>query len=132
MVIKDLKKYFSKQVPNLDIDKELGLVRKYRAIAKNEDFIRNQMKDFAFLCREQDRGKVFQIEIGLGSYAVKDPCLRKELAVEFILAENYLKKLLQKKIILKYSIFIWQSRYTGSYSIFKVGVSMRPGDVIRF
>lgn len=132
MIIKDLKKYFLKQVPNLDVDKELGLVRKYCAIAKIEDSIRNQMRDFAFLCRQEDRNKVFQIEIGLGSYAVKDPCLKKELAVEFILAEEYLKNLLQKKIVLKYSIFIWQSRYTDSYSTFKVGVSMRPGNVPGF
>src|SRR3989344_3883552 len=124
MVIKDLKKYFSKLVPNLDIDKELGLVKKYRAIAKIEDTIQNQIRDFAFLCRQKDRNKIFHIEIYLGSFAFRDPNIKKELAVEFILADNYLKNLKQKRTILKYSIFIRQSRHTENYSSFRVGVSM--------
>ena len=131
MVIKELKKYLSKQIPSLDITKEIKLCRKYSNLVKVEDSIKRQMSDFAFLCSREDRNKVFNIEISLGSYAVKDPSLRKERAIEFSIAEDYLKDLLEKKVIQKYSIFTWQSKYTGSCLTIRLGISLRPKDVMR-
>ena len=134
MIIKDLKKYVSKSIPSLNITREVGLYEKYRNLIKIEETIKTTVKDFVHPCCFEDWGRVFRIEISLGpEYANETTSRKKERAIKYLIADNYLKNLLKKKVIVKYSIESKPyGRYTESYLIVKARISLRPQDVMGF
>lgn len=132
MIIKDLKKHISKNYPGLNIDQELRLYKKYTGIALVEASIKKDIIDFAHLCCHEDWNRTFNIEIFLGPDNKNDYFYRKERAVKFIIADIYLKGLLEKKIIKKYSIEKRPSQYSSDYASIKARISLKPGDVVGF
>lgn len=132
MVIKDLKKHISKNYPGLNVSREIDLYKKYTRIARVEESIKKDLIDFARLCCQEDWDRTFNIEIFLGPDCNDNTYYRKERAVKFIIADIYLKGLLDKKIIKKYSIDRKQSKYSANYASIRARISLKPGDVIGF
>ncbi|KKT81085.1 MAG: hypothetical protein A2925_04800 [Candidatus Yanofskybacteria bacterium RIFCSPLOWO2_01_FULL_44_22] len=132
MVIKDLKKHISKNYPGLNVSREIDLYKKYTRIARVEESIKKDLIDFARLCCQEEWDRTFNIEIFLGPDHSDNSYYRKERAVGFVVADNYLRSLLEKKIIQKYSIERKQSKYSVNYASIKTRISLKPGDVIGF
>lgn len=132
MVIKDLKKHVSKNYPGLNVTKEIDLYKKYTSIARIEESIKKDIIDFAHLCCREDWDRTFNIEIFLGPDYNDNSPFRKERAVKFIIADIYLRGLLEKEIIKKYYMERRLSKYSVNYASIKVRISLKPGDVIGF
>ena len=132
MVIKDLKKYISKNCPDLNVSREIDLYKRYTGIARIEESIKKDIIDFVHLCCQEDWDRTFNIEIFLGPDCNDNTYYRKERAIKFIIADIYLRGLLDKKIIKKYSIDRRPSKYSTNYASIKARISLKPGDVIGF
>ena len=134
MIIKDLKKHISKNYPGLNIPREIGLYEKYGNLIKIEETIKTTIKDFVHPCCFEDWDRVFRIEVFLGPEYVNETTSRKkERAIKYLIADSYLKELLKKKVITKYSIESRPyGRYTQSYSVIKARISLKPQDVMGF
>ncbi len=102
-------------------------------MAKVEESIKKDIRDYAFLCCHEDRNQIFNIEIFIGPDPADTSSYRKERAIEYVIADDYLKNLLEKKIIKKYFLKKRESKhFKGLYSSIRAHVSLRPTDAIRF
>lgn len=132
MIIRDLKKHISKNYPGLNVTKEIDLYKRYTGIALVEESIKKDIIDFTRLCCYEDWNRTFNIEIFLGPDYNDNSPFRQERAVKFVIADIYLKGLLEKKIIKKYYMERRLSKYSLDYASIKVRISLKPGDVIGF